>query len=145
MRAKNTNYIEKAKATNDPCYQATKSGEYFFFADKALMYLLQKNVLVFGSIWHPDKDMNEPGAFLGIGLEVFCNDTFYWASADGEDFGWNDIEEIYWLYKDHGVNGVVAWIAKKRKLQPLPEVKKEMKQEGIWDDDLEKLPASYKP
>lgn len=135
---------------DDPCYicfDKTKNDEYFFDEEGAIIKLLQDEVCFCGSIWHPDKPWHpkqegySPDNFLAIGIYVNCNDVFYWAQAEGEHFGFEDLED---LYRAHVLNpqwGSTIWACKHRNLQPQVPVKKEMIKDGAWNDELEALPC----
>jgi hypothetical protein len=47
------------------------------------------------------------------------NDIFYYA-ADGEDFEVNDLLKLTELYEKYDWAGIIAWVAKKRNMEPLP-------------------------
>ena len=134
----------KAKFTplaNDLCYCGPdKDGDYFFDEHQALMNLLKANVCFFGSVWHPDRDMDGKDAYLGIGVFVNCNDLFYWACADAETMKQSEVED---LYRQHIANlrwGATLWACKHRNLQPQVPVKEKMIKEGVWNAELNALP-----
>lgn len=52
-------------------------------------------------------------------LWLNVNDTFYYA-ADGEDFEPGDLPKLNELYEKYGWQGIIAWVAKKRNMEPLP-------------------------
>lgn len=71
---------------------------------------------------------------------VILNDTFGYACADAE--GIESEEELKELYIEHMKNktwGSTIWASKKRKMKPLPELVKKMKDDGVWTDELENL------
>ena len=51
-------------------------------------------------------------------LWLNVNDIFYTA-ADGEDFSIEDLPLLAGLQSKYGFDGVIAWVAKKRNLEPL--------------------------
>ncbi|MFA5132503.1 MAG: hypothetical protein WC444_04265 [Candidatus Paceibacterota bacterium] len=132
---------------DDPLYSKFRiKGEFIdrwvFNEEKALIELLNEGVCFFGSSWDPHKDTSEEGAFLCIGVFLNMNDTFGWATAEGESFDHYDVEDIYRLWKSKGGDGVVEWVCLKRKLQPIRPVKDSMIKAGHWTEELEKLPEN---
>lgn len=66
-------------------------------------------------IWlHCDKD--KP-----IELFLNMNDTFYYASADDEEIKISEVLEVYELWKKYSHHGIIAWVAKNRKIEPIVE------------------------
>lgn len=130
---------------DDPCYDSCIINEEkvcFFNETEALIILLQAGKCFFGSMWHPDKNIREKGAYLGIGVFVNCNDVFHWASADSEDLAMSEVED---LYRHHVVDnkwGDVIWLCLRRKLQPQTPIKEDMIKDGAWTDELKALPVS---
>ena len=53
-----------------------------------------------------------------IKLYVNCNDLFYWACADSEDFELADLDDFKQAYKDSPGNGNLLWCCRKRKMRP---------------------------
>ncbi len=53
-----------------------------------------------------------------IVLWLNVNDIFYTA-ADGEDFSIDDLPTLSSLNNKYGFDGIIAWVAKKRNLEPL--------------------------
>lgn len=60
-----------------------------------------------------------------ISMYLNVNDTFYYASADAEDVLISDIPKIYELWKKYDHHGITAWVALKRNMDPLDELKTE--------------------
>ena len=52
---------------------------------------------------------------------LFCNDTFWWATADAEHVLWEQIPEVYAIYKAQGEAGLIDWISEKRGIRPMTE------------------------
>lgn len=72
--------------------------------------------------------LNSDGEPIHIGwsddqvtLGLTCGDTFAYACADYESFTLEDLPEIHRLWTKHGYYGTVAWIARKRKTDPVKE------------------------
>lgn len=55
-----------------------------------------------------------------VQLWLNVNDTFYYA-ADGEDFEPSDLPKLNELYEKYSWSGIIAWVAKKRGMEPLPK------------------------
>lgn len=107
---------------------------------KALAKLLVDGVLFVGdAIDGPFFSSNSKEAGNTISLSVNCNDIFAWACADAEPI---TCEELPQLYLEHAKNpswGAIKWCAKKRNIQPQSPVIRDMKKEGVWDDEMERL------
>lgn len=56
-----------------------------------------------------------------VTFSIQCNDTFMYACGDAEDCTLADLPEIARLWKAHGWSGLVAWIARKRNMEPVKE------------------------
>jgi len=49
---------------------------------------------------------------------VLCNDLFYWACADGEDFELSDLSDFQKALKESPDHGDLLWCCRKRKMRP---------------------------
>ena len=56
-----------------------------------------------------------------VSFAVNMNDTFYYACADSEEVGADEIDAVYRAWKMFGYDGVVAWTAIKRGCEPIDE------------------------
>ena len=54
-----------------------------------------------------------------ICLWLLMNDTFYYASADGEDVSLEELPVVLEIYNKYNENGLTAWVAHKRNEPPL--------------------------
>ena len=72
---------------------------------------------------------------------VICNDQFYWACADCEPLPASEIESLYKMWKADPRWGVTKWCCRSRNMRPQIPIVNDMKKEGVWDDELESLPA----
>lgn len=72
-------------------------------------------------------------------LSVMCSDTFAYACADEEPLPFEEIPNLYKMYKEHGDWGALRWCALRRGVQPLPEIVELMKKNNAWDLELEAL------
>lgn len=113
-------------------------GEECFNEEEALSQLLHDGVL-FCNYYdarhplYPDADSNRT-----VVLFVNCNDLFEYG-ADSEEL--SSKEELLSLYKLCNENGygLEKWVALKRQYRPRPDVEQRMKEDGCWDEELEKL------
>ena len=69
---------------------------------------------MFYSQWN-EKTQKHDGAYPVI----LCNDTFFYATADGEPVSWETVPEVYALWKKGGHPALVEWISQKRGIKPL--------------------------
>ena len=99
--------------------------------DTEIAHLLINGVLFCNSWW-----WCEDGRKGYTSLHVNCNDTFV-PGADAENIKYNEIAELYRMWRKDPNNGVTAWCMKKRKQKPMSRIYKEMVKERIWD--LEEL------
>lgn len=74
-----------------------------------------------------------------IVLFVVANDVFAYACADAEDLPLTELHNLYTLWKNHGPNGVIKWLAIQRNEKPLNSIVENLKKSGLWDSNMEKL------
>lgn len=78
-------------------------------------------------------------------LYVNCSDTFGYACADAETLPYAEIGNLYRMHRDGGGAagfGEVRWCCLRRGERPLPEVERQMRDAGAWDEALESLPPN---
>jgi hypothetical protein len=68
-----------------------------------------------------------------VKLWVLMNDIFFWACADGEDVELDNLPLLRDLYLEYGYDGLIAWVAKKRGIEP---------QEPVITDEYKKARES---
>ena len=73
-----------------------------------------------------------------ISFWVNCNDLWSWASADGEEIPYGEIENCYKL-------GAITWACVRRNLRPFDRCEEEMKKRDAWNDTLDALPLRGAP
>ena len=57
------------------------------------------------------------------------NDTFYYACADCEEVGFDDLSEVARLFKTYGYGGLTYWVSKKRnENSEIPQVQKSIEE-----------------
>lgn len=54
----------------------------------------------------------------GVHLWVLCNDLFFWAHADGEDFDISDLPDFKKALEESPKNGDLLWCCRKRGMRP---------------------------
>jgi len=74
-----------------------------------------------------------------IVLFVICNDLFAWGTADGENITLEEIPNLYKSWANDKHWGVSKWCCKKRNLKPQKPIIEDMKKDGVWDSEMEKL------
>lgn len=68
-------------------------------------------------------------------LCILMNDVWSWASADAEQVEWDEIPEVYAIWKKHGWDGLLIWACKRRNCRPQkplfdklkPEIQEQLK------------------
>lgn len=117
-------------------------GKEYCTNEDALAILLYENVLFANSRQYYDKSTDKlyPETVL---LFVCCNDTFHYASADAESITLREVKDLYKLWLKNKSYGPVVWLCMKRKLQPLPELKKKLLELNLWTTELEGFEKNY--
>ena len=70
-----------------------------------------------------------------VKMWVLCNDLFFWACADGEDFDLSDLDDFNQAFKDSPDNGQILWCCRKRGMRPQkPYYKYFSKEEALLFD-----------
>lgn len=135
----------------------TKDGNRTEFdREKALAYLLTEEVVFVNSrpyVKNPEapKDKQEIGGETVI-VFVNSNDVFAWAAATAETVATNydntntgiEKNELYRLLSyvlEDGRWGSTKYACWKRNLQPQKPLVAKLKEEGVWDDWWDALPA----
>jgi hypothetical protein len=62
---------------------------------------------------------------------VGVNDTFYYASADAEDLKEDEIDGLIDVVKKYSHDGVTAWAARRRNMEPLPQLQTDKYREAV--------------
>ena len=62
-------------------------------------------------------------------LWILCNDLFFWACADGEDFELSDLPDLEKALLDSPTHGDLLWCCRKRKMRPQKPYYKYIKKE----------------
>jgi len=110
--------------------------------EERILSILLKNEILFCNSRHYSfgKDRKSEGETLV--LFVICNDIFCWACADAEDITTNEIPVLYRMWEKDKVWGPIKWCCLKRNEKPQQPVEDSMKENGVWDDVMEKLPEN---
>lgn len=91
-------------------------------------------MLIVEDIFIQDTDSGPASFFL-------TSDLFAWGYADWERIdGEEMLKTIYSVWKEKGSSGISAWWCKHENEQPQWPVEKRWRENGVWDDELEKLP-----
>lgn len=118
-------------------YEIFDGTEIIFSEEMAVAYLLKEEAVFLCDVKEPEEDGDGPK----LGFMINCNDVFYWASADCEALAYHEIEQFYLLYKHLGYYGMVQWVCNQRKMRPQIPIEKEMKEKGVWTEELEAFPV----
>lgn len=108
---------------------------------EALIELLQNEVIFLNSFWFEDECPDR--AKKAIGVFVICNDTFAWGCADGEDLPYDEIGNLYQMWKRDPSWGADVWCMVRRNQMPQKPVEEEIRKAGIWDLDSLKLGENW--
>ena len=114
--------------------------EDYFDVEEALVEMLRKS-LVFANgrkYWCDWEGALKPET---ICLFLNCNDVFAWGCADAEEIAYNEVQELYTMWKNDKY-GDMKWVCKKRNLRPQQAWMKRLKEEGAWDAFFESLPEN---
>jgi hypothetical protein len=90
--------------------------EHLIYLEK-LCWLAEKEYVFFSTYSDIDKEYKKDKSFPCL----LCSDTFGMAYADAELFDRSDIDLIIDMITKFGYKGIVAWVGKKRKQNPLFE------------------------
>jgi hypothetical protein len=125
--------------TQDEDFQPGGSG---LTDESMLAKLLEEDVLFANSFQIKYPTIKELGKET-IVLFVNCNDLFYWGTADCEHLTLGEVRDLFEAWRADPSWGVSIWCCKKRKLRPQVPIVKMMKEQGVWTDELEALPAPH--
>lgn len=84
-------------------------------------------------------------AFVSTQNDACCvllslSDVFWWATADGESFGYNDIADLWRTYKADQKWGLTKWVCRRRGMRPQWPMARDMIKDGAWDETMDALP-----
>ncbi len=105
-----------------------------FEENDVLALLLSSGVVFLNNHWWED-DFTEAQKQL-FSINVNVNDCF-WPAADAEEIGYNELEDLFKHWEKDPDYGPVVFVAKKRKMMPRNRVLESIKQDGIWDLEIE--------
>lgn len=111
--------------------------EVEFESGIALAHLLMNEVVFLNSNWW-QKEWPEDAKQM-ISINVNCSDVFAWACSDSEGLAYNEIENLYRLWRACPAWGAAKWCCLQRKQKPQPPVERRMKSAGVWDELMETL------
>lgn len=76
---------------------------------------------------------------------INCNDTFAWATADGEQIRtYGDLEDIHEIYAKFGGIGLIAWIAQRRGQRPIVKRGSDITKRTEYQETLAFIEKKYK-
>ena len=64
-------------------------------------------------------------------LSIFCSRMFAYACADSEEVPDAELEHAHRLYRQHGNDGLILWVAIHRNELPVVEVREDFAKKGI--------------
>lgn len=116
--------------------------EEYVDEELALSILLKEGVLFSNCRYY---SMTSNGMTDGrtVVLFVLCNDIFAWGCADGENLPYEEISNLYKMWEKDKKWGAAKWCCIQRNEKPQNPVVKLMKENGSWDEQMEKLPDNY--
>lgn len=137
----------------------TSGDRHYFRDEQALAMLLINGVVFINSHWWKYKEMTNERTADGkgyksapipdarwteeesktISVHVNCNDVFAWGCADAEELPYDEIENVYRMWRADPSWGTAKWCAIRRKQQPQKPVIDAMKKAGSWDSIMENL------
>lgn len=87
---------------------------------EAMLYMIGEDVAFMGSNWADDAQAKgyPKECYLGTVGCLMMNDTFYYASADGEDVPYDEWPRVKQIYEEWGQDGIIAWVALRRGHDP---------------------------
>lgn len=118
------------------------SKDNFFDEELALSEMLKEGILFCNCCYY---SLQKDGKSEGETVVLFVNlNDIFCPAADALELLTTEIEDLYSLYSQYKYlqnkyYGVIKWAALKLGLKPMYAYQKEMKEQGLWDDKLEKL------
>ena len=76
-----------------------------------------------------------------VGVYFLTSDLFAWGYADCEEVTDDLLGPLYDAFAKNGHKGMLACLCKREKKRPQWPVEKTWREAGIWDNELESLPA----
>jgi len=117
----------------------SRDGKHPFTAwnEDIVAYFISEDMMMCNS----RKYLNNKGEVQGetIVLFIIVSDTFYYASADAEPISYKELLPLYLLYREHGYIGITHWAVEKRGQLPLERYCKELKEAGLWTEEMQLL------
>lgn len=126
------------------------NSEVFFTIDNkeycdeelALSILLKEGALFCGERRYAEYN-NDKLIGKTIVVYVVCSDIFAWGCADAEDLPLDELSNFYKMWKTNSKWGTAKWCCFRRKEKPQHPVAEAMKNDGSWDDEMEKLSENH--
>lgn len=114
--------------------------EQIFESDVALAHLLLNEIVFLNSLWWEKECPKRIQD--AIAVAVNCNDVFAWGCADAEPLPYDEIENVYRMWKKDPHWGPAVWCMLRRKEMPQKPVEEVIRKAGIWDLDSLNLTAN---
>lgn len=111
-----------------------KIEDEFFDVDDALAEMLKEGVLFANGRKYVG--LNGEIEQETIVLFVICNDVFG-GGADAEPLPYNQVKNLWGLYKINRDYGPIVWVCHQRKEKPDRRVTKKLRELDLWDDEME--------
>lgn len=114
----------------------------WFDEDNALGILLVEGVLFSNSRRYVEEVSGRDEVQSStVVLFVSCSDVFYWGTADAESLPYDQIKHLFTCWHNDKIWGVIKWCAIQRNQRPQEPMIKLMKSDGVWDEEMKKLPV----
>lgn len=124
---------EIRRTIEDEAIEWDMDGKMQFEAEPALALLLANDVVFLNSYWMEEEWPK--AAKDAINIIVNCNDVFAWGCADGERLPYDELENLYKMWKKDPAWGAAIWCMIQRKQMPQKPVEERVRKAGIWDLD----------
>jgi hypothetical protein len=111
----------------------TKEDEMKFEEDDALAHLLINGVIFLNSNWWKDEWSNEDRESISVNVQ--CNDIFMWGCSDAEGLPFDEIKNLYRMWRKDPDWGAAVWCMVQRKQMPQKPVEDIIRKASIWDLD----------
>lgn len=114
------------------------SGNLRYDTEKMAARLLDNHILhICTSDYMIDDDEEESGQTA----IMFANaNDLFGPGADCVDVTEEDIPSLYQAWKHKDSHSLDMWLCKKERKQPMFTIREKMKNDGVWDDELDSLP-----
>lgn len=102
-----------------------------FESEGALALMLINDVVFCNEHWWDDEWPED--AKRAISINVNCNDVFAWGCADAEGLPYQEVENLYRMWRKDPAWGPAVWCMIKRNQMPQKPVEDRIRKAGIWN------------